>query len=382
MLGLHDTLLTEPEIERLYLNGINHYAVRFGIGKPCVLTLECNRKIFHVALMPVGAQPDSTLLRYGFDPGPFASKFSPGPGLLPGYNPVDAIEARCLEALNLGISDNGTLNDVGDRAFTRIHNLILTTGEQIIRDLAGPASELAGVESLEEALNPKVFWLQMLTVDGEARLVQRKDFIQPIIDFEPQDMSGLSADVPIFSLVQVEILETIRPKRAFKVRVEGQIRFCKMAGQGFELPPISRDCQVLQKIKDAGLSLACRVPRLEGLVGRREDRRVIGFLTNYIETGNDLGDLDTLQHDIDTTLFSRREKWASQITQAMKQLHSQGIIWGDVTPRNILIDSEDNAWLVDFGGGFNFNRELMDTIEGDLEGLRGVYKFLKVEGNI
>jgi hypothetical protein len=44
----------------------------------------------------------------------------------------------------------------------------------------------------------------------------------------------------------------------------------------------------------------------------------------------------------------------------------------------LLIDREDNAWLVDFGGGFNFNRELMDTMEGDLEGLRVLYMFLKV----
>jgi tRNA A-37 threonylcarbamoyl transferase component Bud32 len=134
----------------------------------------------------------------------------------------------------------------------------------------------------------------------------------------------------------------------------------------------------LQKIRDTGMSLLHRVPRLEGLVGLREGGEAIGFLTNYIETNNDLRDLYTLRDDIDTTSSSRREKWAGQIKQAIKQLHSQGVIWGDANPRNVLIDREDNAWLVDFGGGFNFNRELMDTKEGDLEGLRVVYMFLKV----
>jgi hypothetical protein len=309
---------------------------------------------------------------------PFASKFSIGPGPLPGYNPLNAIEARYLEALNMGISEDGTLNDVEHRAFTQIHNLILKTGEQIIRELAGPTSELAGAETLEEVLNPEVFWLQMLTIDEEASLIWREDFTQPTVDFEPQDMSGVSADLPIFRLAQIEILETIRPKRAFKVRVEGQIRFCKMASRGFELPAISQDCQVLQKIKDIGPSLLYRAPRLEGLVSLREDRGVIGFLTNYIETSNDLGDLDTLRDDMDTTVSSKREKWAGQIKQAIKQLHSQGVIWSDATPRNVLIDREDNAWLFDFGGGFNFKRELMDTIEGDLEWFCEVYKFLKV----
>ncbi|KAH8797596.1 hypothetical protein F5882DRAFT_396051 [Hyaloscypha sp. PMI_1271] len=126
------------------------------------------------------------------------------------------------------------------------------------------------------------------------------------------------------------------------------------------------------------MGLLHRVPRLEGLLGLREGEEVIGFLTNYIETNNDLRDLYTLRDDIDTTSSSRREKWAGQIKQAIKQLHNQGVIWGDATPSNVLIDREDNAWLVDFGGGFNFNRELMDTMEGDLEGLRVVYMFLKV----
>ncbi|KAH8773334.1 hypothetical protein BGZ57DRAFT_894603 [Hyaloscypha finlandica] len=374
----HEAPFPGPEIDRLYLNGIHHYAVRFGIGKPCVFTLQCNRKIFHVALMPVSAHSDSVSLRYGFDPGPFASKFSQGLGPLPDYNPPNAIEARYLDALNMGTSEDGILNDVGHRVFTQIHNLILATGEQMIRELAGPTSELAGAETLEEALNPETFWLQMLTIDGEARLIQREDFTQPTVDFEPQDMSGVSADLPIFRLAQVEILETIRPKRAFKVRVGGQVWFCKVAGRGFELPPISRDCQVLQKIRDTGMGLLHRVPRLEGLLGLREGEEVIGFLTNYIETNNDLRDLYTLRDDIDTTSSSRREKWAGQIKQAIKQLHNQGVIWGDATPSNVLIDREDNAWLVDFGGGFNFNRELMDTMEGDLEGLRVVYMFLKV----
>jgi len=373
-----DAPTTRPEIDWLNLDGIDHLATRFGVGKPCVLTLQCNRKTFNVELMPVGAPADSLLLRYGFDPGPFSSKFSSGPGPFPDYNPPDAIEARYLAALDRGFSENGTLNDIGHRAFTQIYNLILTTGEQIIRELAGPTNELAGAETLEEALNPVVFWLQMLTIDGAVRLIRRADFTQPTVDFEPQDILGVSSDLPIFCLAQVEILETIRPKRSFKVRVGGQIRFCKMAGRGFELPGISRDCQVLQKIKDIGLSQSCRVPTLEGLLSLREGSGVIGFLTNYIETSDDLGDLISLFNKVVTIPISRREKWGGQIKYIVEQLHGQGVIWGDASPRNVLIDIDDNAWLVDFGGGYNIDPKLMDTMEGDMEGLRAVYEFLKV----
>ncbi|KAE9377425.1 hypothetical protein N431DRAFT_434690 [Stipitochalara longipes BDJ] len=322
--------------------------------------------------------PDSVKFRYGFDPSPFASKYSSGPGPLPGYNPSNAIEAKYLEALDMGLSENGILNDMGNRAFNQILNFTLITGESIIRELAGPTSELAEAETLEEALNPVIFWLQMVTIDGEVRLIRRDDFTQPTIDFEPQDMSGVSADIPIFRSAQVEILETIEPKRAYKVRVEGQIRFCKLTGRGFELPAISRDCQVLQMIKDADLSLLCRAPRLEGLVRFREDGGVIGFLTNYIEPSDELANIDPFWGNIETFSSLRREKWAGQIKHAIEQLHSQGIIWGDVVSRNVLIDREDNAWLVDFGGGFNWKVELMNTIEGDLEGLRELHNLLKV----
>jgi hypothetical protein len=105
---------------------------------------------------------------------------------------------------------------------------------------------------------------------------------------------------------------------------------------------------------------------------------VIGRLTNWIQTSNELAELDMLRDDVDTMSFSRREKWAGQIKQAIEHLHSQGVIWDIANPRNVMIDWENDVLLVDFAGGFNFNGELMDRMEGDLEELREFCMLLKV----
>jgi hypothetical protein len=328
--------------------------------------------------VPASARPDSVALKYGFDPGPFASKYSSGPGLLPGYDPTGAVESVYLERLNAGISADGTLNDAGDLVFTQIHNLVLRTGEQMIRELAGPVDEHALGETLERALNPEAFWLQMVTIDGRARPVRRDDFTPSAIDFEPQDLSSVGPNLPVFRSSDVEILETIRPRRAYKVKVDGLVGFCKNVGRGLELPAISRDCQVLQRIRATGLDLLVRVPRLEGLVSLGEGGQVIGFLTNYIETSSPFRDLDAFQDDIDAVAPLRRKKWAGQVEHTINQLHRLGVVWGDVSARNILIDRKDNLWAVDFGGGFNLNAELMNTKEGDLDGLSKLHTYLKV----
>jgi serine/threonine protein kinase len=48
---------------------------------------------------------------------------------------------------------------------------------------------------------------------------------------------------------------------------------------------------------------------------------------------------------------SLRRKWAAQIEQTVKELHHHGVVWGDAKPDNVVIDMDDNAWVLDFGGG-------------------------------
>ncbi|KID97230.1 protein kinase subdomain-containing protein, partial [Metarhizium majus ARSEF 297] len=75
-----------------------------------------------------------------------------------------------------------------------------------------------------------------------------------------------------------------------------------------------------------------------------------------------------------------KDRWIGQIRDTLCQLHSAGISWGDAKPANVLVDRNMDTWLVDFGGGHTEGwvpKELADTIEGDLVGLRKIDQFVK-----
>ena len=63
-------------------------------------------------------------------------------------------------------------------------------------------------------------------------------------------------------------------------------------------------------------------------------------------------------------------------------LHEAGIVWGDAKAANILVDMDDNAWIIDFGGGYTWGwvgKDHMETIEGDQEGLSKIKELLNQE---
>lgn len=77
----------------------------------------------------------------------------------------------------------------------------------------------------------------------------------------------------------------------------------------------------------------------------------------------------------------QREDWASQAKHIIEQLHGIGVIWGNVCPRNMLLDVEGNLWVIGFSGsrtsGF-VSLELMGTEEGDVMGLEMIRQYLQV----
>ncbi len=81
-------------------------------------------------------------------------------------------------------------------------------------------------------------------------------------------------------------------------------------------------------------------------------------------------DLDAVvRGDLEVPL-SLRKKWAAQIEDTARALHGLDIVWGDAKPGNVVIDECDDAWLIDFGGGFTLpwvDSELAESVEGDLQ---------------
>ena len=71
-----------------------------------------------------------------------------------------------------------------------------------------------------------------------------------------------------------------------------------------------------------------------------------------------------------------------QVTDTLTQLHNAGLVWGDAKPDNILIDKNDDAWVIDFGGGYTrgfVEREKAGTVEGDLQGLERIVEYVLSE---
>lgn len=137
------------------------------------------------------------------------------------------------------------------------------------------------------------------------------------------------------------------------------------------------------KIAAAGFGDDVRVSRLRGVVQDQDTERVVGLLLSYIDSRNArLSCAARLGGDV-----ALHEKWLGQIRHSVSELHSRGIVWGDVKPDNVLIDGHGDAYLVDFGGGYTtgwVDRELENTMDGDLQGVRRVEAYLAglVDSNV
>uniref|UniRef100_A0A0D2YEI5 Aminoglycoside phosphotransferase domain-containing protein n=2 Tax=Fusarium oxysporum TaxID=5507 RepID=A0A0D2YEI5_FUSOF len=122
-----------------------------------------------------------------------------------------------------------------------------------------------------------------------------------------------------------------------------------------------------QSIRDAHLDESLLISQLIGLV-RDQTGQAFGLLLNYIDCGHRIL-LCAAQPDTSREL---RPTWA-------QQLHAAGIVWGDAKPDNVLVDQKNDAWLIDFGGGYTngwVSKELSGTVEGDLQALKKINEFL------
>jgi serine/threonine protein kinase len=159
-----------------------------------------------------------------------------------------------------------------------------------------------------------------------------------------------------------------------EVLVDGQtVCFFKQWGAG-EKRSARRELESYKRIGNI-LDVEVRTPRLCGVVQAGEDSCCIGLLLSWIDC-----QYTTLECALrpDTPMGLRR-KWADQLTAALERLHRNGVIWGDAKPANILVDRNDDIWMIDFGGGYTrgwVEREIAGTVEGDKQGLQKIRAFL------
>ena len=147
---------------------------------------------------------------------------------------------------------------------------------------------------------------------------------------------------------------------------------------GLSNPGLERELSKLQEIREANLHkhAPARVPWLLGYVTRHESDCVLGLLREWIP-GECLRSMP-----IPSIPEGGRRKWASQIREAVSQLHEIGVIWDNGEASNIIIDAEDNAWLIDFGGGWTegwVDDALADTVERDEQAVTRIVQFIEIE---
>ncbi|KAJ5835679.1 hypothetical protein N7447_001705 [Penicillium robsamsonii] len=136
-----------------------------------------------------------------------------------------------------------------------------------------------------------------------------------------------------------------------------------------------REILTYSKIRMAKFDPPILTSQLEGLV-QDNDGYVMGLVLSYISCdGATLNCIDG--HD---PKFSElRQKWADQISHTIKHLHSYNIIWGDTKAANVLIDANEDAYLIDFGGGYTkgwAEKEKSNSTEGDLQRLENIKRYL------
>jgi serine/threonine protein kinase len=155
----------------------------------------------------------------------------------------------------------------------------------------------------------------------------------------------------------------------------GDVFFLKLAYRG-DKRSIERELRSYRKIADAALGEEVRISRLHGIV-QDEAGLVLGLLLTYIDAR-----AKNLACAVRPNVpISLRQKWAVQVKSAVERLHTAGIIWGDVKTENVLIDSDNDAWVVDFDGGYTegwVDKELAGTVAGDLQGMAKIMSALGV----
>ncbi|KAL2049854.1 hypothetical protein ABVK25_009949, partial [Lepraria finkii] len=322
--------------------------VNCGVGSDCEITLICNNRRFIVLLSRCP---------------------------LPYFDRPNSIECNYLKRLDDALESKDPLEV--DTTIEEVSGFVATLCQPVFQEFASIIGDESRVLDLDSCLNPETYKLQLITVDGKPEVIRRNGngIIHSTFSGLHARTTAATLNVPKFPPKQVKVLEKYKGTSIMKVSAGGRVMCCKVADNRTHLA-IDREFRCLQQISAASLDFPLRIPKLCGVIGSGNEN-FLGILITNITPNPETPRLGLI--DINAVAIPRRKKWASQIEDIIEKLHHVGVVWGDAKADNILIDTNDDAWVIDFGGGWTehwVHPELADSVRGDLQGLKGIFHFL------
>ncbi|KAF5247365.1 hypothetical protein FANTH_6456 [Fusarium anthophilum] len=264
---------------------------------------------------------------------------------------------------------------------------ILKTGRPLFRQLIPSRDErVQDNKSLYYLLFPPVFYFRLEAPDPTTSVslisidsseASTTLTIDPAFDQSIDQDLELNPDIPRFTAEEISVSEVF-VRGAFTitaaVEVQGQDMFCKshVRAGGLFGTSEARELNCLSEMVKVFTPNTIKVPQLLGYIHHKDTQQILGFLRKWVP-GRRLSDA------IAAATAEKRQKWACQIRQSIELLHQNGLVWGDGKASNIIIDDKDDAWLVDFGGGYTrgwVDEELAETKQGDEQALEKIIELL------
>ncbi|KAH8781265.1 hypothetical protein F5883DRAFT_709702 [Diaporthe sp. PMI_573] len=251
----------------------------------------------------------------------------------------------------------------------------------------GASEESSQPQNLHNLLFPKTSFYRLEEVAGELTVVPispdeaygptyNEDQEQSIPEFG--DEIYIDSSLPSYLPEQVKVVEQLvcGGGTVCLAQVNGYQMLCKARHNGLKDYNIKREIDCLQKISKAFLGRVS-VPKLLGYVKHPRSSAILGFLREWVPSKDNLKDLKEAGFpDFPKEI---RQKVGCQIKEAVKVLHEIGVIWGDAKPSNVVIDLNNDAWLIDFGGGWSegwVDENLQNTVKGDQQAVTRILEFL------
>ncbi len=254
----------------------------------------------------------------------------------------------------------------------------------VIRDLAPKPLSRPHMLTLKEYLSPPTFFYTLEGRSGKLTPIRQAndpEVIERLIPRIKLDGSFFPSDLPVIRPASLTLPHDIynegssRPQLVF---LDGdKSYYCKFTERDHQRR-LKREIEVLLRLRESGLSDKIRVPKLHGYLQYEGDSNWIsGTLQTRIKHTETL---DGWTHQ--TALLPQKQKWYDDIEAMLTLMHENSIVWGDAKADNILLDTDGEVWIVDFGGSYTpgwVDADKMETIEGDLQGLSRIKEHLRLD---